>query len=54
MKKATTLTMDHSLFSGETIGEVSILTFKKTPLLHIADLERVLKSTLLCIVFSPS
>ncbi len=39
MKKVTTLTMDHSLFSGETIGEVSILTFKKTPLLHIADLD---------------
>jgi len=39
MEKTTSLTMDHSLFSGETIGEVCILTFKKAPLLHIADLE---------------
>ena len=39
MKKMTALTMDHVLFSGETIGEISVLTFKKMPLLYIADLE---------------
>ncbi len=39
MKKMTALTMDHFLFSGETIGEISILRFKKMPLLHVADLD---------------
>ena len=39
MEKNTALSMDHFLFSGETIGEVSILTFKKMPLLHVADLD---------------
>jgi len=31
--------MDHFLFSGEKIGDVSILTFKRMPLLHVADLD---------------
>ena len=39
MEKTTALTMDHFLFSGETIGEVSILTFKRMPLLHVTDLD---------------
>lgn len=39
MKKMTALTMDHFLFSGEIIGEISVLTFKKMPLLYIADIE---------------
>jgi len=39
MKKTTALTMDHFLFSGETIGEVAILTFKEKPLLHVSNLE---------------
>ena len=39
MENKTALTVDHYLFSGKTISEICILTFKKTPLLHIADLE---------------
>ena len=39
MENKTTLTVDDDLFSGKTIGEICILTFKKTPLLHVADLE---------------
>lgn len=39
MEKNTALNMDHFLFSGETIGEVSILRFKEMPLLHVADLD---------------
>lgn len=35
----TALTMDHYLFSAETAGEISILTFKKMPLLHVTDLK---------------
>ena len=38
MKEITALTMDHYLFSGEKIGNIAILTFKKMPLLHITDL----------------
>ncbi len=39
MKKITELIMDHYLFKGETIGDISVLTFKTMPLLHITDLE---------------
>ena len=39
MEKNTALNMDHFLFSGETLGEVSILRFKEMPLLHVADLD---------------
>ncbi len=39
MGKKIALNMDHDLFSGKTIGEICILTFKKTPLLYTADLE---------------
>ncbi len=38
MGKKTTLTVDHNLFSGETINEICILTFKEKPLLHSTDL----------------
>jgi 2-(1,2-epoxy-1,2-dihydrophenyl)acetyl-CoA isomerase len=39
MDNKTVLAVDHDLFSGQTINEICILTFKKTPLLHISDLE---------------
>ncbi len=39
MEKVKELSIDHYLFSAERIGEVSVLTFKEKPLLHIADLE---------------
>jgi len=39
VEKNTALNMDHFLFSGETLGEVSILRFKEMPLLHVADLD---------------
>ncbi len=39
MKDLTTLSIDHPLFSGETVGEVCILTFKEMPLLHVTELE---------------
>jgi len=39
MRKITALTIDHYLFSGETVGEISVLTFKKMPLLHVTDIE---------------
>ena len=39
MEKMTTMTMDHFLFSGEIVGAICTLTFKKMPLLHVADLE---------------
>ena len=45
MKSMTSLTMDNYLFSGETIDEVCVLTFKEMPLLHVMNLEA--KETLL-------
>jgi len=39
MESMTKLNIDHYLFSGETVGEISVLTFKKMPLLHAADIE---------------
>ena len=39
MKGLANLSIDHPLFSGETAGEVCILTFKEMPLLHVTELE---------------
>jgi 2-(1,2-epoxy-1,2-dihydrophenyl)acetyl-CoA isomerase len=32
------LEVDHELFSGESLGDIAVLTFKEKPLLHVTDL----------------
>ncbi|MBE9487327.1 MAG: enoyl-CoA hydratase/isomerase family protein [Chloroflexi bacterium] len=39
MKNLADLSMEHSLFSGEAVGEICVLTFKEMPLLHVTELE---------------
>ncbi len=39
MKNLADLSINHSLFSGEVVGEICVLKFKAMPLLHVTELE---------------